>query len=136
MQAVMEPLWRVCMQAVIEPLWRENFANLDILPDTSVASVEFDSYSGSDSGSEGNSSDGSSHIWSSDNGEDTSSSAGQLDSIVATGVRTTTGDAYRAKQVVVAAGALESPALLMRSGIGPGQVCPMHSTHACTYVLV
>jgi choline dehydrogenase-like flavoprotein len=52
---------------------------------------------------------------------------------VAAGVRTTSGLAVRARRVVVACGALESPALLLRSGIGGpavGRHLHLHPTTA------
>eukprot|EP01048_Picozoa_sp_COSAG05_P004771 COSAG05_NODE_269_length_12494_cov_9.329326_3_plen_551_part_00 len=80
---------RSAFSAVIEPLWREHFSQLDVVSDTEAAQVLF---------------------------RPPDVPGGDP---VATGVQARSGEVWHADNIVVASGALESPALLMRSGIGP-----------------
>ena len=49
-----------------------------------------------------------------------------FDGTRATGIQTVTGRILRASQVLLSAGALQSPAILMRSGIGPPRLLQAH----------
>jgi choline dehydrogenase-like flavoprotein len=76
--------------AIIDPLWRESFTQLDIVADTEISHILFEPSSSAPGGEP-----------------------------VAVGVQARDGEVWHSGKVVVASGALESPALLMRSGIGP-----------------
>lgn len=88
---------RSAFTGIIEPLWREHFRNLHIRTDTEVRRVVFDEV-GDGSGGDGG-----------------------VCVPIATGVETFDGTVFRGRTVVVAAGALETPVVLMRSGIGPAE---------------
>eukprot|EP00854_Cymbomonas_tetramitiformis_P008545 gene8545-10142_t len=81
---------RSAFAGLIEPLWREHFRNLHIVTDQTVARVVFH---------EENQGDGSA-----------------LPRVK--GVQTADGSVFHTDTVVLACGALETPAVLMRSGIG------------------
>jgi len=87
---------RSALTGVIEPLWRENFARLDIVPDTAVDRVLFDEGGAGEAGCR------------------------------AVGVQTSDGERWSAEHVVLAAGCLETPALLLRSGVGPEEQLAQH----------
>ena len=84
-----EGVRRSAFSAIIEPLWREHFNQIDVAPDAEVARIIF------------------------------AASPVAGGEPIAIGVQGRSGESWYGGQVVVAGGAIESPALLMRSGIGP-----------------